>query len=314
MNAISNPSPSYQGVIQPRGFPGLPKDWVSEWETFPSADGRVQLFGVMHHHKDWAKDPRGRVLIVFHGLHEHGGRYLHFPHYLQNTVNAVYCMDHRGHGRSEGLRCHIDSFQQYTDDCATAIRRVESSVRKRFGKSEVHVFAHSLGGLIALRTAFLFKDLPIRSLATSSPLLGIQVKVPFAKRAAARALSKFWGSLHMATEVNSKDLSHDPEVGITFEADRLVAKKATPRLFTEMTDAIADTVRRQSGFEYPLLFQIALQDHIVDPECAMSFYKNLQSPHKQLKTYPGFYHEIYNELGKDQVFEDLKAWIASSAH
>jgi alpha-beta hydrolase superfamily lysophospholipase len=235
---------------------------------------------------------------------------VHFCHYLKDTVDAIYMVDHRGHGRSEGLRCHVDRFSQYTDDCALAIRRGEAAVRKRFGeKTEAHVFAHSLGGLIALRTGFLFDDLPIESFAVSSPLLGVRVHVPLAKRAAARALSNLWGSLHMATEINGKDLSHDPEVAAAFLADRLVSHKITPRLYTEMIDAIDDTVRRTSGMNYPLFMMIPPEDPVVNSQATLEFYERLDDKDKKLKTYPGFYHEIFNEVGKDQVFGDLKAWI-----
>jgi alpha-beta hydrolase superfamily lysophospholipase len=271
----------YQGVVQPKGFPSLPQGWVSEWETFPSSDGSLQLYSVLHHPSEWKSH---QVLVVLHGLGEHGGRYLHVPHFVQSVVGAVFCLDHRGHGRSEGLRGHVDRFDDYADDAALAIARIEEQVRKRFGQSEIHLLGHSMGGLITLRTLFLHPSLPIRSASASASLLGIRAEVPKLKKWAGKALSRVWGSLHMNSELDATQLSHDKEV---------------------------ITSKRDSGIQHPLQFLVPLQDKIVDPDTQLEFFRNLKLRDKALKTYPTFYHESFNEIGKEQVFEDLVSWIRS---
>lgn len=296
----------FQGVLQPRGFPGLPEDWTSEWETFASSDSELQLFLAYYHPKNWTSP---KVLLILHGLGEHGGRYLHFPHYLKNDVGAVFCLDHRGHGRSEGLRGHVSRFDLFADDSALAVRRVDEILRKRFGRSEIHVLAHSMGGLIGLRMMLLHPSLPVRTLTVSSPLLGVKVELPLAKRAAAHVLSRLWGSVHMTSEIDAKLLSHDAEVAEAYKTDRLVHEKGTPRFYTELLGAISDTMKRDSGIEVPLQVLVPLQDQIVNPETSLSFFRNLKHREKQLRTYPGFYHESFNEVGKEQAFEDLRSWI-----
>ncbi len=296
----------YQGVVQPKNFPPFPENWVSEWETFASSDGQLQLFSVTHHPKEWTSH---RVLVVLHGLGEHGGRYLHFPYFLKETVGAVVCLDHRGHGRSEGLRGHVDRFDQYTDDVALTLFRIDESLRKRFGKSEIHVLGHSLGGLITLRTLFLHPQLPIRSATVSAPSLGVKLEIPWVKRSAAQLMSRIWSTFHMTSEIDPKTLSHDQDVVEAYISDRLVHSKVTPRFAMEMLDAMADTVKRDSGLSYPLQMLIPLQDRIVDSDSCLQFFRALKLRDKNLKTYPNFYHEPFNEIGKEQVFEDLAVWI-----
>lgn len=296
------------GVIQPKGFPGLPKGWVSDWETFPSSDGQVRLFGILHHPHldDWEG---ARALVVIHGLGEHSGRYLHFPYYLEKTVDAVYSYDHRGHGRSEGLQGHVENFDSFAEDLKVGIRRLDERLKSRFGKSEIHLFAHSLGGLITLRALFSDPKLPVESVTLSAPLLGIKVEVPFPKKVAARALSRIWGSLQLLSEVDARQLSHDQEVVQAYLSDRLVHKKVTPRMFTQMTAVMEEVRKRETGLEYPVMMQLPEDDRVTDSEAAIRFFRSLKQRDKLLKTYPGFFHESYNEMRKELAFEDLEKWL-----
>jgi alpha-beta hydrolase superfamily lysophospholipase len=298
----------YTVPVRPRNHPDLPSDWTSEWETFRSSDPKVQLFSVTHHKEPWKAK---RILVVLHGLGEHGGRYLHVPHYVQSAVDSVYCLDLCGHGRSEGLRGHVERFDVFAEDLALSVRRLDEQLKKRFGYSEIHLLGHSLGGHIGLRALFLFPDLPIHSATISAPFLGIRAKVPFAKKFAAVTLSKIWRTLQLNTELDVNALSHDNEVCEAYLADRLVHSKMTPRFFTELQNAMADTLKRDVGITHPLQFIVPLQDELVDTEKSLEFFKRLKHRDKRLKTYPVFKHEPMNEIGKEQAFEDIVSWIES---
>lgn len=303
-------------TTQPLGFPALPSDWVSEPEKFKSSCGKIDLFGVLHHKKDWKGGP---VLFVSHGLGEHGGRYLHFPHYLKDKVNAVYCYDHRGHGQSGGLRGHVDRFDRFSDDVSLAIRRLDERLKKQFGKPELHAFAHSMGGLIMLRALFLNHDLPVISAAISEPLLGIKAKVPAHKKYPAYVLSKILPILQMDSVVDATQLSHDVNVQRAYLADPLVHPKVTPRFFTELQWAMADTISRRKGIKPPISFFIPLADPLVDPQPAVAFFEMLEHPKKKIHTYAGFLHEAFNEgdplnaaITKDKPLADLNAWLGAN--
>lgn len=295
------------GNIQPIGFPGIPAGWESEAVSFSSPDG-LHLFCAVHRN---SKKPGPRALVIIHGHGEHGGRYAHFPHYLSNTVDAIYCPDLRGHGRSEGLRGDVERFDQLAEDAAAVIREIEAQIRKRHGKAEIHLLGHSLGGHIALRTLFLNTDLPIASASVSAPFLGVKQKVPVAKKIAAHALSRIWGTLQLGTGIDVNGISRDPEVIAAYKRDRLVHDKMTPRFYTAMTEAWADTLEREGGISVPLQFLVPLADPIVDPEKSMALFERLVIHDKRIRTYEDFRHEPFNEIGKEGPFEDLKGWIAS---
>ncbi len=302
-------SKSTFGVKQPKGFPGLPAGWVSEWETFKSADGQAQLFSITHHREPWVGP---RALVIVHGMFEHAGRYQHVPYYVQEVVDAVHCIDLQGHGRSEGIRGHIENFDFLRDDVALAVKRLDEKLKKRFGKSEIHLLGHSMGGMIVLRTLLAHPDLPLRSVSVSSPCLGVKVKVPAVKKAAAHVLKNIWGSLQLSAVLDAGLISHDPAVVETYVSDRLVHNKMTPKFFTLMTAAMENTVKHDTLTQVPLQFLVPLEDGVVDPEVELSFFKKLKDEKKRLKTYPGFFHEGLNEIGKEKMFADLVSWIRAN--
>jgi len=56
---------------------------------------------------------------------------------------------------------------------------------------------------------------------------------------------------------------------------------------------------------------VPLQDPIGNADQSLKFYQHLKIRDKLLKVYPNFFHEPFNEIGKEQVFEDLIQWFCS---
>ena len=90
------------------------------------------------------EDPAGVVVLV-HGLHEHGGRYRHVAERLAAAGYACYAADHPGHGRSAGSRGNIGSMAGTVDGVGQAVRLAA----ERHPGAPLFVYGHSLGGLIS---------------------------------------------------------------------------------------------------------------------------------------------------------------------
>src|SRR4029453_15625012 len=91
--------------------------------------------------------PRARpppVLPLVHGYAEHSGRYEHFGAWFARRGLAVHGYDQRGHGRSEGPRCHVDRFGDYLDD----LDRLLECVRAEHPGPPLVLVGHSMGGLV----------------------------------------------------------------------------------------------------------------------------------------------------------------------
>jgi alpha-beta hydrolase superfamily lysophospholipase len=126
---------------------------------------------------------------------------------------------------------------------------------------------------------------------------------------AAEVLNRTWASLQLSNEIDESRLSHDKNVCEAYRMDRLVHNKITPRLYSSMVETMNQAAKRGEGISVPLLMMVPLEDRITDPDAALRFFKNLKHRDKELKTYPGFYHESLNELEKQKPFEDLRSWI-----
>lgn len=301
---------------------GLPSGWREETGIFTSSCGKYSIF-----ERFWRREKMqtGRVLAVFHGFGEHGGRYGHFVSFLDEVIDGLYVIDLRGHGRSEGKRGHVADFDEYVRDQRLALRRLEERVAGEGGKPGIHLLGHSMGGLIALKLLMTYGDLPFCSVTISAPLLGIALTVPLFKRLGALVLSTLWGSLGMRAGIDISKLSHDRRVEEALRADRLSHGKMTPALFSEILRGIREVKGHKGTVPYNILFLIPGEDYIVDSASTERFFEKLSCACKKRIAYEHAYHEIFNEGGgdeaegiprrgdgffdKERAFADLGAWI-----
>lgn len=296
-------------MIIPEGFPKLPSGFEYETQVLESSDGEHGIFLNWFRRRGVSSPKRG--LLILHGQGEHGARYQHFVHYLQDEYDLLVAPDLRGHGRSEGIRGHVESFDEYLDDALLAWSELE----KRLGASgSMDWFAHSMGGTVTLRLLQDAPGLKIRNLMLSSPCVGLSHEVPLVKEVAARLLSRVWGSLQLGTDLKPGDLSHDEAVVSAIRRDSLHHTKATPKFYLSFVEAMERV--RTTLIPVPagsrVLFQLAGEDRIVSSPDAERVFEGLMHPQKKKRIYTGLFHEIFNELDKDQVFHDLKEWLRES--
>ncbi len=253
----------------------------------------------------WSPDgpPQADILLV-HGLAEHMGRYAHVAEVFTKAGYQVTGVELRGHGESEGQRGHVDEWQQYVEDFRAASYKI--------GQSH-YVVAHSMGGLVTLDALRDHKGPEVLGVCVSNPLLGVAVKAPAIKVWSAGLLSKIWPTLSLGNELDTSDLSRDPEVIRRYEADSLVYKTITPRWYTEMLGAIARVHGDAGKSTLPLLMLIGEADKITSVESSGAYYENYGAADKDCNRYPDLYHEIFNEPEKEEVLKNVVDWLKREA-
>ena len=245
------------------------------------------------------------VLAVVHGYGEHGGRYRGLAEDMAARGYAVHVYDLRGHGRSGGRRGHLGRFTDYIDDTAVYLE----AVREEQLGQPLYLLGHSLGGLI---TAAYVEDRPadaLDGLILSSPFLRLGMPVPPLKLSAARMLSVVAPTVNVGNTVVAAALSHDQDVVRVYGTDPLNHHVATARWAAEVVAAQSAALSAAGRIRLPLLLLYADADAVADPQAGRELFERAASPDKTVHCYEGFYHEIFNETGRDAVFADLAAWL-----
>jgi len=244
------------------------------------------------------------VVVILHGLGEHSERYADFAGFLVKHGWTVYLYDQRGHGRSGGARMHAQSIAELADD----LRDFLKFARKQGGDSPFFLIAHSFGGQVAIN-CLAQNGIQVDGAVLSAPNVQVAVKVPPLKRSAAKLLSYILPTFSVANEIDPDTVSRDKDIVAKYKADPLVQHQISVRLGTQIlenVDAIFEIIPK---IKVPLLILHGSEDRITSPAGSRKLYESVGSKDKRFKLYPGFYHEILNEIGKHEVYQDIETWL-----
>jgi len=243
------------------------------------------------------------VLIV-HGWGEHSGRYSYVAEKLIASGFAVVMYDHRGHGRSQGLKTYVTRFSDYVDDRSIVYEKVFQLA----DKSPVFLLAHSMGGLIACQ--FCIQHQPhLKGIILSAASLKVNSDFsPFLQKIS--GIASLLIPKLATVKLDNTLLSRHPDILAIAEQDTLHYKGGIrARTGAEILKATKWVEMHTSEFRKPVLVLHGGADKIADPQGSVSFYGSCGSADKQYKIYPGAYHEIMNEINMDEVISDIQQWL-----
>jgi alpha-beta hydrolase superfamily lysophospholipase len=267
-----------------------------------AADG-TRLYWQRHKPDD---GPRAALLFV-HGLAEHSGRYGHVMRRFAEAGFDCWALDYRSHGKSPGLRVHVDRFDEFLLDIAAAYRLV----RAEQASLPLYLVGHSQGGLLVLRHVLTRPD-GINGIIVSSPFLGMHPNAAPSTplHMVANVISTFSPKLMFSKIAEPKFLSRDPQVAREYVDDPLVSDTVSARWFTEVLQAQADTLARAPDLAVPALVMQSGDDRLADPAATRAWVAEAPAELVDYVEWDGLYHEMFNEPEKEQVFEKMEGWLA----
>jgi acylglycerol lipase len=276
---------------------------VTPTTGFLHGAGERQIFW-----QSWAPEPPPRaVVVIVHGAGEHSDRYAHVATRLVADGCAVYALDHRGHGRSEGPRAVIDRIGNAVAD----VDQLVVAARDAHPGVPVFMLGHSMGGTIALCYALDHQD-RLAGLILSGPLAALEA-APAPMRIAGRLLSAIAPTLPLIS-IDSTLVSRDPAVVSSYISDPLVHHGKLPaRTVAELAAAVDSFPARVSAITVPTLILYGTADRLCPPAGSVMLGERIGAAAKTVTAYEGLFHEILNEPERDQVLDEICAWLASRA-
>jgi alpha-beta hydrolase superfamily lysophospholipase len=261
--------------------------------------------GSQIYHQSWTPDGEAKAaLLLVHGLAEHSGRYMNIIDHFVPLDYAVYGIDHLGHGKSDGRRVFVQSF----DDYSVTLEIFLAMLRTWQPGKQIFMVGHSMGGLIAPLFALTHQD-DLAGLIISAPLSKVPEYISPLIVAVGRVLSAILPTVGIQ-DIDADGVSRDPAVVKAYDEDPLVYRgKTTARLAAELLAAMQQLQIDAAEIKLPVLVMQGSMDKLVDPDCAHVLHNALGSEDKTLKVYPGLFHEIFNEPERDQVFADMQTWL-----
>ncbi len=287
----------------------------------------------------WLPDTAPKAIIqIVHGMNEHMGRYEDLAAFLNDHDILVVGSDQLGHGRTasegdKGFFCSKDPCRVLLED----IHKLRSLMQEGYPDVPYFILGHSMGSY--LLRAYLTDH--SEGLA-GALILGTGYNAPIVTGfgiGLTKALSKIHGDhgrshiieaivfgnkAYRQFDLSGEDYSNswlckDPDVVADFYSDELCDFQFTLNgylgLFQAVKTACTQNLVDQVRTDLPILIASGTDDPVGDMGAGVQktrdLFLNAGLTDVTMKLYEGDRHELFRELDKDKVNDDLVTWIES---
>lgn len=240
-----------------------------------------------------------KTVIIVHGIAEHLGRFDHIAKFLNNNGYNIIRYDLRGHGRSQGPRGKNWRYKDMVDDLRAFVLYAKNNF-----PGKLFLFGHSLGGLIVNLYATFYQDVD-GIISSSAPTNFVKEVLPV------RIIPwPLLGWVSQKTNFADNKLSRIKEVEDEYNKDLYVLDKFYISLAASMMVSGVRVLKRRTKYiKTPFLYLHGSDDTIVPAKFSEEMYQKVTSKDKELKIFEGSYHEVFNDLDKDEALEYIKNWL-----
>jgi alpha-beta hydrolase superfamily lysophospholipase len=314
---MAQPPPTPPEDLEPtfRGFLGS----HGESAEAPAGGHDLLAFARWEH-----PSPRGRV-VISHGYGEHGERYRHVARWLHRAGWSVSALDHRGYGRSGGVRGDARGIRPAVEDLAFFLRqerRHDADLAAAAGSGPAPaagipvapapagpqiLLGHSYGGLLALLTLLWHPD-TLEGLILSSPALQLR-PLTWPLRVLHRVLLGL--APHRPLDLpNDKALvCSDPGFVQRYWEDPLCHRMVTASFLSALTEGRRELLAMGGELDRPILLLEAGLDTVVDPDASEQLWSAVRPGLLERYRMDGFRHEIFHDLGRQSAEDLASRWL-----
>ena len=252
----------------------------------------------------WQPETTKAIVVLIHGMGEHSGRYQHVAEELVENNYGVIAFDHFGHGKTSGKRGHNPNYEAVLE----SISKLIVKAKEVFGNKPMFLYGHSMGGNAVINYT-LRKKHSFKGVIATSPMLKLAFQPPAWKLSLGKLMQKIAPSITLPSELDASGISRIKEEVDAYVNDSLVHDKISPNFSLSFFDAADWAIENASKLETPVFLLHGTEDKIIDYKGTETFAKN--SENATLKLYKGGYHELHNDLCKDDLLQDVVNWLNS---
>ena len=299
---------------------------IKEFTVVSDFDG-LELKGIVY---EPSSPPKG-IIQFAHGMVEYKKRYENAMRIFAENGYVAACHDHRGHGDSvekdEDRGWFRDrSGRAIVEDCA----QVTKYLRAQYPDLKLTLFGHSMGSMVVrcyLREHDdLIDKLVVCGSPSNNPFSGVAVGLAKLTRVfkGERHRSKMFA--YLATGKGSEEfkkagkgswLTRDQAVADAFAADPKCQFTFTVNGYENLFNLMKYTYKKR-GYQVqnptlPIHFIAGSDDAVILSDLkwfnAIEFLRKVGYESVSGKLYEGMRHELLNEIGKEEVFADVLAFM-----
>ncbi|WAN63396.1 putative lysophospholipase precursor [Candidatus Phytoplasma rubi] len=246
-------------------------------------------------------------IIVTHGIAESSKEYEKLVNYLNRYGYNVLLYDIRSHGQSRNNNnnniADIDDFHIFLNDLHSIVNSL-----KQENNLKIILLGHSLGGMI--NNCYVYKYIEYNDIDgiinSGSPTKIIN------------SVNNF---------INPENIKNMDNILVGMDYEKLSRLPLTTEMKNCRTinfltpNFIRNTmilsiqyfqekmINRSFHYPIPILLLHGGQDQIILPENSQELFDLIKNTNKQLKLYPLNYHNLFNDLDNEQVYQDIIEWL-----
>ncbi len=253
----------------------------------------------LHH---WPQgSPRGRVLLL-HGKGDHGGGFGPLAEELAAQGWEALAPDMRGFGRSGGIRCWIERFDQYQAD----LEAIVEQVWPQRGIPQIWC-GYSAGANWVTEYALAHPE-QVQGLILISPAFRIDHYFNRFTWGLLQVLDKVLPQLALTGLYDPARVTSLPEQQAAFAADPYVCGVTRARFTAELARSGQRCLDQAHRLELPVLVLYTSADIVVNPTGAVEFARRL--PQGEIHDFPQSRHDLLHDCQAEAVKETLCHWLA----
>jgi acylglycerol lipase len=245
-------------------------------------------------------------LLIVHGIAEHSGRYRHVAESLAERGIASFSYDQRSHGRTTGVRTHVDDFALFAKD----VQEMAHSVQLRHPDMPLFLWGHSMGSVVVTLSAV--HGVPwARGVITSGCALAALPSLTGWRGAGLGIANALVPRLRISLRIDATVLTQVEAFQRAHMSDPLVPRSASLRLLHGFAAACGTCYRNLGNIQVPWLALHGAADKVCPPRGSVQLIDGLGSKDKQLALLPGLLHEPHNEaeMHRHAMFDTMAHWI-----